>query len=120
VQPFRRHRRLFLLALILFLAQTVLSLAHVHAPAGARHTGGSACAQANEPCKLPDPTGHGEHCALCAAISTTSTLDLPPPIALLRLIRRCSSAPMPCRSLSLVGKPSTHFQPRAPPTYCQA
>jgi hypothetical protein len=118
VQSFRRHQRFFLIALILFLAQTILALAHVHAASSARHASAAANAHglANEyPCDAPAAPGHDEHCPLCAAIGAASALVLPAPIAKPRVVPRPffvaahHSAKVDARDAE------SHYQPRAPP-----
>jgi hypothetical protein len=118
VQSFRRHQRLFLIALVLFLAQTILALAHVHASSSARHASAAAdaCGLGNEyPCNVPAPPGHDEHCPLCAAISTACALVLPAPVAIPSVVPR-SASPAAIDSAKVDARDAeSHYQPRAPP-----
>jgi hypothetical protein len=118
VQSFRRQQRFFLIALVLFLAQTILALAHVHAASSARHVSAvaDACALANgNACNAPAPPGHDEHCPLCAAISTASALLLPAPNAAPRFVPR-PALPAAIDSAKVDAREAeSHYQPRAPP-----
>ena len=118
MQSFRRHQRYFLIALVLFLAQTILALAHVHAPSSPRHLSAAvdACRLADEyPCDAPAPSGHDEHCPLCAAISTASTLLLPAQVVIPLVVPR-SASPEAIDSAKVDARDAeSHYQPRAPP-----
>jgi hypothetical protein len=124
VRPFRRHQWLFLVALASFLAQTTLALTHVHARASAHFvaTSSDTCTAASdeEPCSAPDPVDHGHDCALCAAISTASTLILPTPIVALATVPRYSPALPLYKSRAVAGDSPLHFQARAPPSAGEA
>jgi hypothetical protein len=118
VQSFRRHQRFFLIALVLFLAQTILALAHVHAASSARHASAAAdaCGLANEyPCDAPAPPGHDEHCPLCAAVSAVSALVLPASVVIPLVVPR-SVSPAAIDSAKVDARDAeSHYQPRAPP-----
>jgi hypothetical protein len=118
VQSFRRHQRFFLIALVLFLAQTILALAHVHAASSARHASAAAdaCGLVNEyPCGAPAAPGHDEHCPLCAAVSAASGLVLPAPIAIPCVVPRPFFVPALHSAKVDARDAESHYQPRAPP-----
>jgi len=118
VQSFRRHQRYFLIALVLFVAQTILALAHVHAPGSARHASAAAnaCGLAKEyPCDAPALPGHDEHCPLCAAVSAACALVLPASVVIPLVVPR-SVSPDAIDSAKVDARNAeSHFQPRAPP-----
>jgi hypothetical protein len=116
VQSFRRHQRFFLIALVAFLAQTILALAHVHAPSSVRHASAGACRLADEyRCDAPAPPGHDEHCPLCAAISTASALILPAQVVIALVVPR-SASPDAIDSAKVDARDAaSHYQSRAPP-----
>jgi hypothetical protein len=72
VQPFRRHKRFFLIALAVFLAQTFLALAHVHAPS--KFPLGVYASDQGQSGSAPGPGDDGLDCPLCGAIHLASTL----------------------------------------------
>jgi hypothetical protein len=118
VQSFRRHQRYFLIALVLFLAQTILALAHIHTASSARHARAvaDACRLTDQyPCDAPVPSGHDEHCPLCAAISTASALVLPAPVAIPGVVPRPFFAPALHSAKVDARDAESHYQPRAPP-----
>ena len=118
MQCFRRHQRFFLIALVLFLAQTILAFAHVHASHSPRHTAMAmdTCGLANESvCDAPAPVDHAEYCPLCAALSAASALVLPAPVAILRVGARPRLAPELHSDKVDARDGEAHFQPRAPP-----
>src|SRR5262249_16922359 len=78
VQPFRRHPRLMLLALLIFVAQTILALAHGQGWEGwgeEMAESGDVCpADKQGACPAPTSPGHDADCSLCASIHAAYTL----------------------------------------------
>jgi hypothetical protein len=72
VQPFRRHKRFFLFALAVFLAQTFLALAHIHAPIGSPL--GVYASDHGQSGSAPAPGHEGSDCPLFGVIHLASTL----------------------------------------------
>jgi len=110
VQSFRRHQRLFLIALAAFLAQTFFALAHVHTSAkSSSHEilNRSACLSATrEYCTAPSPARDGADCPLCAALHLASALIAPvSPAATLPILFA------PDRAIVVIA--FTHITPRA-------
>jgi hypothetical protein len=119
VQSFRRHQRFFQVALVLFLAQTILALAHIHASHSLRHAAvamdGGDRANAGA-CDAPAPVDHDdEYCPICAALSAASALVLPAPVAIACVVPRPFFARVLHSAKVDARDPESHYQPRAPP-----
>jgi len=110
VQSFRRHQRLFLIALAAFLAQTFFALAHVHTSAKSsshKILNRSICLSGTrEHCTVPSPTRDDADCPLCAALHLASALIAPvSPAATLPILFA------PDRAIVVIA--FTHITPRA-------
>jgi hypothetical protein len=121
VQRFRRHQRLFVIALAAFLAQTFLALAHVHVHAGyQRHSlqaAGACSAGKVQFCSVPTPIGDDADCPLCGAIHVACTLI---PSEAPDLILSISFADVRASIVVAAAHPSPRalrFQARAPPAH---
>jgi hypothetical protein len=121
VQRFRRHQRLFLIALAAFLAQTFLALAHVHASAAyQRHLVQSAgrCSVGKvQSCTAPSPIGDDADCPLCGAIHVACALiasEAPAVILCISFADMQPTVPVPAARPS---PRSLRFQARAPPAH---
>ena len=120
MQSLRRHPRLLLIALLAYVAQIVLALAHVHAPTG-MHRYAASCAKGavtgrEVACPKPSPVDHHRDCALCAAMHAAFTLmpAAAPAVALCFSTERLAVPRFPRDT-----RPSRSVcqnQPRAPPS----
>src|SRR5262249_46360077 len=91
VQAFRRHPAFLQVALVPFLVQTFLALAHVHAHGGlkepAQIEGAGTCSEPSAAaCGVPSPADDDAHCQLCAALHAAQAVvlaaaaDVAPPV----------------------------------------
>jgi len=112
VQSFRRHQRVFLIALAAFLAQTFLALAHVHAPAKSLVVCASGGGQS---CTVPGPSHDESDCPLCGAIHLASTLISADGPAVSLPISFAGDTPAVLVAVTRPTRRASRFQARAPP-----
>jgi hypothetical protein len=110
---------LLLIAALAFVAQTLLSFAHVHLSGGSRYyaiPGLGACTpNTGKPCDAPRPTHHEGDCPLCAAIHAASTLISPtgPAIVVPLSFERVQASAFVAAARPV--QRTFRFQARAPP-----
>jgi hypothetical protein len=114
VQPFRRHKRFFLIALAVFLAQTVLALAHVHAPT--KSPLGSYASEEGQSGSAPGHGHDGSDCPLCGAIHLASILISPDSPAISLPLFFADGRPIVVVAVTRVVPKASRFQARGPPT----
>jgi hypothetical protein len=116
VQPFRRHPRYLLIALLVFVAQITLAFAHAHV----HHQGSSWSQAASRGKTVPLPPDEDGDCRFCGAIHVASTL-IPVASPDLSLPNTTYSVWLPiCFARPLAAARASPFRSRAPPALINA